>query len=95
MVRAFAGSKDVGVAGCKREVCAAVLQGEAAAFRDDTGAEAAVVAIDKGHAVALLVCHGEVNGVAVVVCRAAVIEDVAGPVWVEELRAFGEVRAGN
>lgn len=95
MVGALTGREDVGMAWCQREVCPAVLQREATALRDDAGAEAAVVAVDEGHAVAFLVCHGEVDRVAVVVSGAAVVDDVTSLIRIEELCAFGEVSAGN
>lgn len=76
VVRPLARREHVGVALAQREVGAAVLQREAAPLGDDAGAEAAVVAVDEGYAVALLVRHGEVDRIAVVVGGAAVVQDV-------------------
>lgn len=64
VVRALPGREDVGGVGrVQREVGAAVLQGEAAAARDNGRAEAAVVADYEGAGVAFGVAGAEVDGV--------------------------------
>ena len=65
--------EDVGVVFLEGEIRAAVLEGEAATFGDDAGAETAVVAVDEGAAVSVLVGGGEVDGVAVIVGWRAVV----------------------
>lgn len=93
VVGAFAGLEGIGVSAgwVEAEIGAAVLEGEAAAGRDDGGAEAAVVTVDEGDAVAGVVGDGEVDRVAVVVGGAAVVEVGGGVVGVEEFCAYGEV----
>lgn len=91
VVGSLSGSQDVRVAGLEVEVRAAVLEREAAALGDDAGAEAGVVAVDEGDAIAVCVGYGEVDGVGVVVGWAAVVEWGEGFVGVEELGSFGEV----
>ena len=49
----------------QHEICAAVLQREAAALGDDSRPEAGVVAVDEGASVSFCVRDGEVYGVAV------------------------------
>lgn len=76
VVGAFARGEHVGVVGAEVEVCAAVLESEAATCGDDARAEAGVVAVDERDAIAVFVGYGEVDGVAVVVSWAAVVVDV-------------------
>ena len=91
VVRPLARREHVGVALLQREVGAAVLQREAAAAWDDARAEAAVVTVDEGDAVAKRVRHGEVDSITVVVGRRAVVDDIGGALGIEDLRALGEV----
>jgi len=53
MVRTLAGFEHVGMACGKREVCSAVLEGEAAATRNDASAETVIDAVDKGDGVSV------------------------------------------
>lgn len=55
------------------EVGAPVVKREATTGGDDAGPEPAVVAVDEGHAVAPLVRHRKVDGIAVIVCRRAML----------------------
>ena len=96
VVGPLAGGVDVGVVGrVEDEVGAAVLQREAAALGDDAGAEAGVVAVDEGAAVALAVRDGEVDGVAPGVGgrgrRRTVAEVLVGGGGGEEFGSLGEV----
>lgn len=67
MIRPLPAFKAVGMLWIEDEICAAVLESEAAVFWDDGGAEAAEVAVYKGGAVSVGVGYGEVDCVAVVV----------------------------
>jgi len=53
MVRTLAGFEHVGMACGKREVCSAVLEGEAAVTGNDASAETAIVAVDEGDSVSV------------------------------------------
>ena len=70
------------------------MEGEPAAFGDDTGAKAAEVAVDEGAAVPVLICGGKIDGVAMVVGWGAVDEIRRGFSGVEYFGPFGEVGAG-
>lgn len=92
----LSGLQLVRVVGVEREVCAAVLEGEAAALGDDARAEAAVVGVDEGGGVAVRVGHGEVDGVAALEGRRgevwlAVLDEIEGALGVEERSALEEI----
>lgn len=74
MIRSLSALEAVWMFRIENEICAAVLEGEAAVFRDDGGAETAEVAVYEGGAVAVGVGYGEVDCVAVVVGWRAVID---------------------
>ena len=46
-------------------------------------------------AVAMGIGNCKVDGVAVVVCRGTVLQDVTGLLGIEELRAFRKIRCGD
>jgi len=53
MVRTLAGFEHVGMACGKREVCSAVLEGEAAVTGNDAGAETVIDAIYEGDSISV------------------------------------------
>ena len=69
------------------------MEGETAAFRNNTGTKAAVVAVDEGAAVSILVCGGKIDGVAMVVGWGAVDKVRRGFSRVEDFGPFREVGA--
>ena len=95
MIGSFPRFVDIGMSLLKREGRAAVLQCEAASLGDYPAAETTEVAVDKGACVTVCVGDGEVDGVAVIVCWAAVVEDRGCFVRVEEFCAGGEVGFGK
>ena len=70
------------------------MEGETAAFRDNTGAKAAEVAVDEGAAVSVPVCGSKIDGVAMIVSWGAVDEVLRGFFRVEDFSPFREVWAG-
>lgn len=76
MIRSLSALKAVWMLGIENEICAAVLEGEAAVFWDDCCAEATEVAVYEGGAVAVGVSYGKVDCVAVVVGWGTVIDYV-------------------
>lgn len=99
VVGTLPGLQFVGVVRVEAEVGAAVLQREAAALGDDAGAKTAIVAVDEGRGVAVLVRDGEVDGVAALEGRGDVlggfanVELLHGLCRIEELCAGGRVLA--
>lgn len=67
------------------EVGPPVLQGETTSLRNDACAEATVVAVDERHTIAVFVGDGEVDGVAMVMSRRAVMEGARRFLGVENL----------
>lgn len=100
MVGPLARLQPVGVAGIEREVCASVLEREAAALGDDARAEAAVVGVDEGGRVAVRVGDGKVHGVAALesgrrVVWLAVLDEIQGTRWVKEGSPLEEIFLGE
>jgi hypothetical protein len=91
MIRSLIRRQHIRVVSLEFEIRATVLQREAAALRDDAGAETGVIAVNEGDAVSVAICDSEVDRVGVVMCWRAVVEWRGGLFWVEDLGAFGEV----
>lgn len=91
MVWAFPWRKHIGVIFGEAEICAAVLQREAASLWYDCGAETTVVAVDEGDCITVCVGAAEVDGVALEVGWGAVDGRGDDALGVELLCALGQV----
>ena len=95
MIRSLPRRPNIGMALVELEVRAPVLQHEAGVLGDEAAAKTYVNAVDEGDAVAFLVGHGEVDGVAVVVGWRAVGEGRGRLFGVEEFGSGGEIGFGD